>query len=277
MSKNREIPSEVKNRLFNEREEIVKEGNRYVFQKRLFRFEVFFYYGRILAALTLAALIVYSVAFSLSGKQEIVSVYGIFEIPYWVILAFVGAVYIGSAAFEGVIFRRNVRKASRAICLYASVSAAELLEQDKIVEAGFFTNLLFSTIKEFAESVRVEIGPWKPSLRKVFLGAIEKAWQQREAISRAMVDMKDLRNQFSYHLYLLASHLFSLKSKSDFNKAHESLQFIMQGSRKYWVEPTGFLQRHKRVAGVLVVVHGSLKLTLVPILLFILWLIFGYK
>ena len=88
---------------------------------------------------------------------------------------------------------------------------------------------------------------------------------------------KKLRTQFSYHLYSLASQLFSLKSELDYDKARESLRFILHKSQEYWVEPTGFLEKHRKVAGAVSVLHELLKVAIAPMVLFIFWLVFGYK
>lgn len=277
MSEKREASSKVKNRLLKERAAIGKRKSPYVSQLRRYRFEkTFFNYFRIASVALVAVLAVYEFVFSPSKAQESWLIYGEFEIKMWVVVLAYVVFYIGMTIIEVVISRRRIRKASRAVCLYASVSAAESLEQGNTVEAGYFAKILFSTMKDFAESAKVKMGLWKPSLKEVFLGDVEKVWEQRKAISKAIVDAKELRNQFSNHLYLLANQLFSLKTKSDHNKARESLQFIMHKSQKYWVEPTGFFEKHKNVRGALSTLNDFLKIALAPIMVFILWLFFGY-
>ena len=174
------------------------------------------------------------------------------------------------------IIGNRVRTASRGVCLFAAVSAAESIEKGNLVDAGFFVNTLFSTIKTFAESMEVEMGPWSSTLKNVFRGDIEKVWEQRSAISKAVMNEKELRNQFSYHLYMLADRLLSTEGSSDYNTAHDSVQFFIAKTQKYW-EPAGFLEKHKAIARSLEVVHDFMKITIVYVLLFILWLIFGFQ
>lgn len=271
MSKKKRVSSEVKNRLIKERQEVTEQVKSYVEIRKWRRAKLFYFSLQILYGIIIILAILFSTEF---GELYIPLVN--LQIPLeWLLIMAVIPLYIGES-LNHAHTRKTLRNSSKSICLFASVSAAESLEKGNFVDAGFFASVLFSTLKTFAESEKVKMEPWTPSLKKLFLGEVEKAWEQRSVISKTMMNEKNLHNEFSHHLYLLADRLFSLAHAPDYNNAYKSLEFIMQKSQKYWVEPAGFLEKHKRAANALSVVHDFLKITLVPIIFFILWLIFGY-
>jgi len=172
--------------------------------------------------------------------------------------------------------RRHLKKFSRVVCFFTSVSAAESLEKGNRVDAGFFVDILFSRFETFAETKRISVSLWDTSLKNLLHEVVETLHENHDAVKQAVINESKLSNEFSGHLYLLADELFSENENSNYNQALESLHYFAEKSKKYWL-PTGFLGRHKKVKRTMPILTELLKLTIVPILLFILWLIFGYK
>jgi len=80
----------------------------------------------------------------------------------------------------------------------------------------------------------------------------------------------------SHNLYKLADSLFLDEKDPDYDGALSSLRFFQDVGEKY-AEPATFAQRHRTMGFVSKIISEFLKATIVYILIFILWLISGYK
>jgi hypothetical protein len=84
----------------------------------------------------------------------------------------------------------------------------------------------------------------------------------------------DMSSQFSQNLYLLAENVFS-EREHKFNKALTSIRFFIKVGEKQ-EEPISFLDRHHTTVKGLGILFEFLKATIAAIVLFILWILFGY-
>lgn len=175
-----------------------------------------------------------------------------------------------------LIARTQLRRSAKLICFYSSVSAAQSLEKGNLVEGSYLVTKLFDLIVPFSEVEKTNIGYFKSSLKQLFLGDIEQLHQQKVAVGRAILENGKMSKQFSNHLYILANSLFSIEKLSNFDEGIASLRFFIQNSEPYF-QPATYLQKHKKVGIVTRVLTEIGKNTLIPVLLFVLWLIFGYR
>jgi hypothetical protein len=170
---------------------------------------------------------------------------------------------------------RHFRKNSKCICLYASVTAAEALDKGDIVKGSFYIPKLFEFLKPFSEGTKITFTPWKVSLKNALIGKIELLSNQRSAVSKVLLFQEEHVGEFSSKLYELANDIFA-NDEMDINKANSTLSFFIEKSNRYF-EPATYLQKHKKASLAILIIKETLKITLVPILLFILWMVFGYK
>lgn len=186
-------------------------------------------------------------------------------VPYMILLGLLGF----------FLMKKQLKRSCRLACLYTSVNAAMSLEKNNIVEGSFFVTRLFEFLKDFAEEEKVQIGYFPSNLKKLFLGNIERLREQSKAVGKAVIEGCNLK-EVTNNLYVLADSLFSSQSEPKYDVANESLKFFMKNSEKYF-EPATYLQQHKRLNSTIKALSEMGKIILVPILLFILWLVFGYK
>ncbi len=171
---------------------------------------------------------------------------------------------------------RTLRQHSRSICFHASVSGAESIAQGKMVEGAFHVVILFRFIKQYSDEAKVHIGPWNSKIRGLFLGIIENLHESREAIGKAVLNSHEQKEKLSSSLYRLASSFFQDEKNPDYNDALSSLRFFQEMSEKY-AEAATFAQRHRRVGSVLRIIGEFMKATIVYILIFVLWMTFGFR
>ncbi len=184
---------------------------------------------------------------------------------------YVAAVYIGSV----FILRQQLRRSCKIVCLYSAVNAAKSLEEGDLLKASYFTVKMAEFIKPFSEMEKVKIGHFTCKLRDVFLGDIDKIHEQGAGIGRAIIEQTDKSKDFSNNLYNLSLTLFS-SHPVKLNEAISSLKFFIESSQGYF-KPQTFLQNHKKMNVLTRTLAEAAKVSLVPALLFILWLVFGYK
>lgn len=171
-------------------------------------------------------------------------------------------------------FKGIVKSESRAYCLFISISAAECLESGEKVKAAFFAEKLFEIFPLFARNIKVKVGPWKTDLSKILEHDVEETYLSRKAIG-SLIRLGKIRT-LSSTFYSLADQLFSKDASNDYDAFHESLSKIVESSKKYRHEEPTFFEKHPNLKNTLTEISEYSKLTIVVILLFILWLTFGY-
>jgi hypothetical protein len=186
---------------------------------------------------------------------------------------------IGFTSVFGVVTslrqRSSAKRASQPVCFYTAVCAAQFLEQRNFIAAGHYVEKLFGSMKWFAQNKEVGVGIWGTSnLRDIYWGDIDKLWELRKTIGKAVMNQRDMRNQFSQNLYSLAQNVF-LEREHKFNKALTSIQFFIKvGEQRE--ESISFLDRHHATSKGLGILFEFLKATIAYIVLFILWILSGY-
>jgi hypothetical protein len=145
-----------------------------------------------------------------------------------------------------------------------------------MVEGAFYVVNLFKFIKQYSDQVKVKIGPWDSKIRGLFLGIIENLYERRKALGKAIMDNHTQEANWSKNLYELANSLFLDEKDPNYDGALNSLQFFQEISEKY-AEPATFAQKHSRTGFALKIVTEFLRATIVYILIFILWAIFGFR
>ena len=171
--------------------------------------------------------------------------------------------------------RSRYKRLCKPVCLYVSVSSAEALEKGNMTRGSFFAVKLFEFIKPFSEVERVKLGHFKCSVKELFLGDIENLHEQRRAVGKAILTNQKMQHEFSNNLYILASSLFS-EVPLNIEDGVGPLRFFANASKEYF-EPATFLQKHKKVGTTAKVLTEIGKITLVPVLLFVFWIAFGYN
>jgi hypothetical protein len=259
------VSEETKSRLKTELEKENERARKYI--RRHVRFR------RTIILLTIQTVVfipyVFGVYYFLAPSNlhnDIKDLMLILSIPYMVV-AYLISIFL---------LRRRLRHTCKLTCLYASVSAAQSLEKGNIVEGSFFITKLCEFLKTFAEEERVQIGHFPSSIKKLFLGNIEKLHEQRTAVGKAVMENRNLSFRSSNYLYILADSLFSLKKEPNYDEANEALRFFIKSSEKYF-EPATYLQQHRKLNSAIRILSEAGKITLVPLLIFVLWLIFGYR
>jgi len=122
--------------------------------------------------------------------------------------------------------RSKFKDLCKIVCLYASVSAAEALENGNIVKGSFFAMKLFELIKPSSEVEKVKIGHFKSNVKNLFLGDIEKINEQRLAVGKSILATYSKRLDFSNNLYTLASSFF-LDAPSGIDGGAIALRFFI--------------------------------------------------
>ena len=264
LAENAIVSAETKKQLLEEKQKIDNKANRFI------RRQIMYKRFRFLVPIEIVLLIPYLVAISyFSGAQRFYGDNFVWMIIF--LLCYVVSFYL----FFSWALKSKSKALCKQICFYASVSAAEELENGNIVKGSFFAVRLFEFIKPFSEAEKVKLGHFKCSVKNLFLGEIEKLNEQKSAIGKAILADYSKRLEFSKNLYVIASSFFS-ESPSTFDNGVKALRFFADQSEKYF-EPATYLQKHKKIEMTTKVLSEIGKITLVPILLFVLWLIFGYK
>jgi len=261
-----EFPQEAKKSLLAERDKLESEASMGAFFRRSYRS-----YG-ILALVQGLILVLFAVTQVFENKPQTESL-----LPTIALIS--STSLIGLTSILGVIAslrrRGDAKRASQPVCFYTAVCAAEFLEQGNFIAAGHYVEKLFGPMKWFAQNIEVGVGIWGTSnLRDVYWGDIDKLWELRKTIGKAVMNQQDMRNQFSQNLYSLAENVFS-EREHKFNKALTSIQFFIKVGEQQ-EEPISFLDRHHTTSKVLGILFEFLKVTIAYIVLFILWILFGY-
>jgi hypothetical protein len=254
---------ETKTQLLEEKQRIDETAKRYIRRQAMYRRFI------LIIPFQFVLLIPYTVIMVYISSPRVYN--GSF---WWMILITIAYVFGFYLLFVREM-RKRIRSLSKTICLYCSVSAAESLESGNIVKGSFFAVRLFDLIKPFSEAERIKLGHFKCTLKNLFIGDIENLHEQKSAIGKAILANPEKRNEFSNNLYALAGSLFS-SSPSNIDGAIKALRFFDDASKKYF-EPKTFLQNHKKLDSTTKGLFEIGKITLVPILLFVLWIVFGYK
>jgi len=184
---------------------------------------------------------------------------------------------LSSITFIGTTLsrRRDAKKAVQSVCFYTAVCAAEFLEQGNFIVASHYAEELFSSIKWFTEDRKIGVGILGESnLRDIYRGDIDRLWEYRKAIGKAIMNQRELSNQFSQNFHSLAENVFS-EREHKFNKALTSIQFFIK-VREQQEEPISFLDRHHATFRGLGILFEFLKATIAYIILFVLWILFGF-
>ncbi|MGZ4851237.1 MAG: hypothetical protein ACXV2C_07655 [Candidatus Bathyarchaeia archaeon] len=167
-------------------------------------------------------------------------------------------------------------------CFFYSVSAAESLEKDKLVDGSFYVDKLISFINQFSKTTKVEVyksktcesKTLKVKVKELFHDNIEDLSDLRYDAVKAVRESGVLSWMFSRHLYMLANSLFSY-SKENISNAYFSLCFLNENIKKCHEDT--FLDSHKTTNSNLKIFTEFSKIVLIPIVLpFILWLVFRY-
>jgi hypothetical protein len=260
-----QVSEETKQRLLDEKEKTEKEAQKYIRRHVRFRHQLI-----LLSAEVLPLIPFFAITFFYSNYPKL---YGSFF--YVIILFFFLYVVVG---YLGGIFliRRRLKHTAKLVCFYTSVNAAQSLEKGSLVEGSFFVTKLLDFIKTFSEEEKVKIGLFSSSLKKLYLGDIEQLHEQKSAVGKAVLENGKIRTDFSNHLYILANSLFSTEEPTNFDKGIQSLKFFIENTKSYF-QPFTYLQRHQKTSSIAKALSEIGKSTIVPLVLFILWLIFGYK
>jgi hypothetical protein len=194
------------------------------------------------------------------------------------------------------------------ICFHLSVTAAEKLEKNQLVDGSFLVTKLMEYLPYFLKDEKIKIEEIKSDLKTLFLGLVEELDEQRSAVGKAVLQNAPMRLSFAKHLYKLAASiapfhvaimlkvgksedpanyketsdlLLSKKDDSgtivDYDEVHLCLRFFYKSSQKYFQEPKTFLGKHKTLNTVVKKFAEFGKIVIVPLLGFILWLVFGYR
>lgn len=260
-----QVTEELKKLLVEEKEKNNEKATRLIRRYGRFRFNLIIYS---VFYLLIAPYMMFFSSFT-SGQRFLGSSYFLL---FLLLVVYVVTLYV----LLVLIVRGELRRSAKLICFYSSVSAAQSLEKGNLVEGSHLVTRLFDLIVPFSEVEKVNIGYFKSSLKQLFLGDIEQLHQQRVAVGRAILENGKMSKQFSNHLYILANSLFSMERLSNFDEGIASLRFFIQNSKSYF-QPATYLQKHKKVGIVTRVLSEIGKNTLIPVLLFVLWLIFGYR
>ena len=170
--------------------------------------------------------------------------------------------------------KRKFKKRLRAYCLFTSVSAAESLETGDKIKGGFFAEKLFEIFPMFARYTQVKIGPWKTNLAKIIKHDTEEVYSSRREIVYAIMEKES--ETLSDVFYLLAEQLFSKEIPNNYSAGQESLRKIVETTKGYRRKKLTFFDKHPYLKNTLEVISEYVKLTIVLILSFLLWLTFGY-
>ena len=264
MAEGLQISVETKKRLLEEKQKIDDRANRYIRRQIMYRRFILLFTIQIILYVPVPLAIGYFFGtLSLSNLTGILV--SLLTITYAVSLNL----------FMVLEMRRRYKNLSKTVCLYTSISGAEALEKGNIAKGSFFAVKLFEFMKPFSEAEKIKLGHFKSTVKNLFLGDIENLHEQKSAVGKAILSNPTKRLDFSNNLYILADSLFS-DSPSNIDGAITALRFFANESEKY-SEPKTFLQKHKKVDMSTKVLSEIGKITLVPILLFVLWFISGYK
>jgi hypothetical protein len=258
------FPQEAKKGLLAERDKLEKEAHIGVFYQRTYRSHILM---GLIQTLTLAANVIFLFfAENLTRSESLVALV-------------LSVIMIGFTSIFSIVSvwsrRSKAKKAVQSVCFYTAVCAAEFLDQGNLIAASHYAEGLFGSIKWFAEDRRIGVGIFGESnLRDIYRGDIDKLWEYRKAISKAVMDQREMSNQFSQNFYSLSENMFSKKGHN-FNKALTSLQFFVKIGEQQ-KEPAGFLERHHSTLKGMGILYELLKATVAYILLFVLWILFRY-
>jgi hypothetical protein len=260
-----QVSEETKRRLLDEKGKTEEEARKYIRRYVRFRRQLI-----LLSAQLLPLIPFFTITLFLSNYRGL---YG----NFFSVLILFFSLYVVAGYLGGVfIIRRSLRHTAKLVCLYTSVNAAQSLEKGSLVERSFFVTKLFDLIKTFSEEEKVKIGLFSSSLRQLYLGNVEQLHEQKSAVGKAVLENSKMRTDFSDHLYILANSLFSTEKPADFDKGIKSLKFFIENTKSYF-QPVTYLQRHKRTASMAKALFEIGKSGIVPLVLFTLWLVFGYK
>ena len=131
-------------------------------------------------------------------------------------------------------------------------------------------------MRAHVQTQKISISPWIVTVKEALKEEIEKIKDRHSAINRAVMSEKEQSKLFSNYLYVVADELFSRKKNPNWNKTLEAPLFFISVGEKYQ-KPSGFLDKHKRIRRTTALLSEFLKSAIVPLLLFVLWLIFGYN
>jgi hypothetical protein len=185
-------------------------------------------------------------------------------------------------------------------CKIIAQGAAQHLKDGKIVECSFLMSELFRVLKNMRLrriNISIEQEPvsiklpgmkeaivfgkqkvftYKPNLQELFQERLNILYEQRKAVSRAILATSSQSNpNFVSNIESLTNNLFCSDSAVDLTKAISSLDFFIEKGKDYNQET--FSQKHKTIYSSIKGLTEAGKLLLIPLLTFILWLIFGYK
>jgi hypothetical protein len=258
------FPKEAKKGLLAERDKLEKEARTGVFFQRSYRSDILM--GLAQTSTLAANIIIMAFTKNLSEFESLV-------------VLVVSIITIGFTSIFSIVRvwdrRSKAKKAVQPVCFYTAVCAAEFLEQGNLIGASHYAEELFGSIKWFAEDRKIGVGILGQSnLRDIYRGYIDKLWEYRKAIGKAIMDQREMSNQFSQNFYSLSENMFSKKGHN-FNKALTSLQFFVKIG-EHQKEPAGFLERHHSTLKGMGILYELLKATVAYILLFILWILFRY-
>jgi hypothetical protein len=258
------IPDETKKRVLAELDAHKGEARRAVRMRVRYRRRMIIYILQVPIAVSYFAVMLFIFP-SFFGRASIVEL-------ILAMLMYAGAV----SAFSIFSLERSLRRTIRLVCLYLSVNAAQYLEKGNLVEGSFLTTKLFEALEDWAEEKHVEIGYFPSRVKNLFLGSVDELQRQNTAVGRALLENNDLASRSSQNLYLLADSLFIQEEEPDLDRAHDALKFFKQISKDYFL-PASYLQRHEMLGSAYRILSQVGQLILVPLMLFILWLVFGYK
>ncbi len=262
MSNKGQVSDEIKHTLISEKEKQSDKVFRTIKRQILFKRYVLVLFFQLLVLIPFFWIFSYTMPPTSTSPSVLFSS----------MIAYVIAIY-------GIFFwqnRRMFHRRCKILCLYSAVSAADALDRNDVVEGSFYVTRLLNFIKPFAESEKIKIGCFPTDVKSAFLGKIEKLTEQSSAVGKAILGNSGLRTDFSNQLYLLANSLFLRDKAPDLNMGVKSLDFLFEKSKPYF-ESITYLQSHKRLNMATKILSEIGKLALVPILLFILWFLFGYK
>jgi len=174
--------------------------------------------------------------------------------------------------FDFFHVKRKTKQKIKEYCLFTSISSAKCLESGDKVRAAFYAEKFFRAFPIFTGNTKFEIGPWKTSLAEVFEHDIKEFYYSRKAIGPTIMKGETLSDEF----YSLADQLFSKDAPSNYDIVQESLRKIIESTKPYRRKELTFFDKHPKLKGTLAELSEYVKLTIVLIISFILWLIFGY-
>jgi len=153
------------------------------------------------------------------------------------------------------------RLSQDALC-YASVSAAEQLEEGDPVKASIWVDKLLGALPYFLKHKSVKIDPWGFSAKLTDLLYVHSERLPRKAMLSAIQDSGSEIHEFSQHFYSFAEGLSSENEKDNYIVTQNFLSWLINKSEKYKLKPMGLWERHPGLKDILPILGMIIVLVL---------------